>query len=301
MTTTTIECIECGETVPYGRLSCPACGALLAAVKRTLPSIDQPAAAPAYLIEPVPLTVAPPEPEAPPTPWPPFVAPDPDPGTGPWTADDQPEASLVARPYGRVPSGGSDGTGRVAPPGAYLPPSSARPVASSNGTAVAASTTSGTTVAGAAGATAVGIRDALPRVDAARLSDVAGWFVVAGSAMAALGFLLPWSFSVIGSRGSGGYLDDWGLASPTHVLALAAVLVVLALGIVQTTVPIWLRTGVLGLALGGILVGLTWPYALGPLGADIGAMLTLLGGLALVIGGGLATWSERHAGEGPPV
>ncbi len=166
---------------------------------------------------------------------------------------------------------------------------------------MAASTTSGTTVAGAAGATAVGIRDALPRVDAARLSDVAGWFVVAGSAMAALGFLLPWSFSVIGSRGSGGYLDDWGLASPTHVLALAAVLVVLALGIVQTTVPIWLRTGVLGLALGGILVGLTWPYALGPLGADIGAMLTLLGGLALVIGGGLATWSERHAGEGPPV
>ena len=92
--------------------------------------------------------------------------------------------------------------------------------------------------------------------------------------MAVLGFLLPWSFSVIGSRGSGGYLDDWGLASPTHVLALAAVLVVLALGILQTTVPIWFRTGVLGLALGGLLVGLTWPYALGPLGADIGAMLT---------------------------
>ena len=32
MTTKTIDCVECGESVPYGRLSCPACGALLASV-----------------------------------------------------------------------------------------------------------------------------------------------------------------------------------------------------------------------------------------------------------------------------
>ena len=34
MANRTIECGECGESVPYGRLSCPACGALLAAVTR---------------------------------------------------------------------------------------------------------------------------------------------------------------------------------------------------------------------------------------------------------------------------
>ena len=28
----TISCVDCGESVPYGRLSCPVCGALLASV-----------------------------------------------------------------------------------------------------------------------------------------------------------------------------------------------------------------------------------------------------------------------------
>src|SRR6476619_7402572 len=32
MKTKTIACVECGEKVSYGRLSCPACGALLASV-----------------------------------------------------------------------------------------------------------------------------------------------------------------------------------------------------------------------------------------------------------------------------
>ena len=32
MTTRTMDCIDCGESLPYGRLSCPACGALLASV-----------------------------------------------------------------------------------------------------------------------------------------------------------------------------------------------------------------------------------------------------------------------------
>ena len=32
MTSRTMDCIDCGELLPYGRLSCPACGALLASV-----------------------------------------------------------------------------------------------------------------------------------------------------------------------------------------------------------------------------------------------------------------------------
>jgi hypothetical protein len=133
------------------------------------------------------------------------------------------------------------------------------------------------------------------------VGDLAGWLVAAGAATAALGFVLPWSVAVIGARGYGGYLDGWGLASPTHVIALAVVLLTLGLGVVKTTVPTWLRTGVLGLALGGLLIGLTWPYAIGPLGADIGAMLATLGALALAIGGGLSIWSDRHAGPRLPV
>jgi hypothetical protein len=150
-------------------------------------------------------------------------------------------------------------------------------------------------------ATTATVRAALPSLDAARVGDLAGWLVAAGSAMAALGYVLPWSVAVIGARGYGGYLDGWGLASPTHVVALAIVLLTLALGVVKTTVPAWLRTGVLGLALGGLLIGLTWPYAIGPLGADIGAMLATLGGLALVIGGGLSIWSQRHGDPRLPV
>jgi hypothetical protein len=58
---------------------------------------------------------------------------------------------------------------------------------------------------------------------------------------------------------------------------------------------------VLGLGLGGLLFGLTWPYLLGPLGADIGVVVTGLGGLALVIGGGVASWATRHEGTDPIV
>jgi hypothetical protein len=106
---------------------------------------------------------------------------------------------------------------------------------------------------------------------------------------------------VIGARGTGGYLDDWGLASPTHVLIVVGLAVVLGLGVVESKVPAWLRTGVLGLAVGGLIVGLVWPYAIGPLGADIGAMVTTLGGMCLLIGGAAASWTTRHDGVAPPV
>jgi len=311
MATRTIDCVECGESVPYGRLSCPNCGSLLAAVRRTPPSADQRPASPAYLIEPLPATTGVPAPEPPSLPWPPLPAavPEPDLDTdldeepASWAPPDRPEATLVARPYVRTQSGAPEAAGRSAPPGAYLPPSPAFALASSGGpdAAVPATMASRAVQGPADGRTSIGILDALPRFDAARLGDMAGSLVVVGSVMAILGFVLPWSLTVIGASGTGGYLDDWGLASPTHILALSAVLFVLGLGVVRTTVPAWLRTGVFGLALGGLLVGLTWPYVLGPLGADIGAMLTVLGGLALVAGGGLAIVADRHAGEGPLV
>jgi hypothetical protein len=217
-----------------------------------------------------------------------------------WAARDEPARALVARAYGRGPTSGPDEPGSPAvTPGAYLPPnltSSAaaatwpdrRPawpvgepkrVASEAAAAMPATTP-------AAGA--------LPVIEAAPIVEFAGWFVVVGSVMGVLGFLLPWSVAVIGASGSAGYLDHWGLASPSHLLAVAGLLGVLALGVVHTPVPAWLRTGVLGLGLGGLLLGLTWPYLLGPLGADIGVLMTGVGGVALLIGGALASWATRH-------
>jgi hypothetical protein len=242
-----------------------------------------------------------PAPEPSPTPWPPLVAREPPGGATMQHSDPRPEESLVALSYGRGPSAPTHDLPRVSPPGAYLPPSPAASIALTVGVGASASAASVRGAPDAVAPTGATVRAALPSLDAGRVGELAGWLVAAGSAMAALGFVLPWSVAVIGARGYGGYLDGWGLASPTHVLALAAVLLTLGLGVVKTTVPAWLRTGVLGLALGGLLIGLTWPYAIGPLGADIGAMLVTLGGLALAVGGGLALWSDRHAGHGQPV
>jgi hypothetical protein len=242
----------------------------------------------------------------------------------PWPPLLQPEPTIVARPYG----GPSNGTSGAPRPGAYLPPNASiatGAATSSAGVTAQAATARGGTSAGplpatrlaggaAAGATvAVAVKGptrfdpvstisaAFAGIDRARIAEVAGWFVVAGSTVAMLGFLLPWSVVVIGSRGNGGYLDDWGLASPTHVFAVLGLAGVLALGVLQNPVPVWLRTGVLGLLTGGLLVGLTWPYAIGPLGAELGAMATFIGGLLLVGGGLVAIWATRHAEPDPVV
>lgn len=309
MTTKTIECVECGEPVPYGRLSCPACGSLLAAVARSRRTADQPradpppadpppadaaarslAAVPAYLIDPVAPSDIDPEAEDWQAPWPPLAASEP---------------ALVARPYGRGSSSEPDGPGpAVPPPGAYLPPSLAPLTTTAGGpdrspivpAVVAGAAVDAGPLAGSRSPSVV-----TPGVDAARLAEIAGWFVVVGSAMAILGFLLPWSVAVIGARSSGGYLDTWGLANPNHLLVMVGLLGVLLLGVVETWVPAWFRTGVLGLGIGGLLIGLTWPYVLGPLGADIGVLVTGLGGLAVMIGGGVASWATRHAGADPVV
>ncbi|MFL5642032.1 MAG: hypothetical protein ACJ77V_11705 [Chloroflexota bacterium] len=202
--------------------------------------------------------------------------------------DEHPSAILTGRPY-RV-SGGSEsaGTATTVVPGAYR--------------LSALTLASATAETGAAGpAAVVGEQRATGPIDPARLADIAGWFVIVGATMAVLGFLLPWSSIVIGARSAGSYFDSWGLASPTHVVVLAATLLVLGLGIVRTSVPLWLRSGVMPLALGSLLLGLVWPYEVGPLGADVGVLVVGLGGLAMVVGGVLTTAATRHAGVDPLV
>ncbi|HEX6868089.1 MAG TPA: hypothetical protein VF119_04745, partial [Candidatus Limnocylindrales bacterium] len=104
MTTKTIDCAECGESVPYGRLSCPSCGSLLASVTGGRPLV-------------VPEEAAASEPQQP------LLLPDDDePPTGPFAPLEAPPPILAGRPYGRVLE--DDGhLGTVAPPPNTVRPS----------------------------------------------------------------------------------------------------------------------------------------------------------------------------------
>lgn len=305
----TNDCFECGESVPYGRLTCSACGSLLASVAggRGQPeAVATPPAVSATPADPIaPLTAGDafaraeaPRHESLRSPWPPLT--------------DRPEPILLPRPYrepgiGR-PARPADPDDRNVPlPGAYRPPALA--LATAGGGAIQPSWPGPRVVANRVHSPAAGkVADAVApaathRSDDAvadRFVEIAAWFVIVGASLAVLGFLLPWSLTVIGSSGFGGYFDNWGLASPSHLFVLLGLLVVLALGVLQTPVPAWFGTGVLGLVLGGLLIGLVWPYLVGPLGADLGVIIVGLGGLALATGGALASRATRH-GEADPV
>jgi ribosomal protein S27E len=340
----TIECVDCGESVPYGRLSCPACGALLASVAggraRVLPvsPVSAPEVVSFEALDPLPIPepasvatlarIARPARAAAPIVEAFFTEPlDETPSFWPPLAD-VPEPILAARPY-RTPAWATipleatpeaapqvaplpptwatialapePPSPRVATPGAYRPPAFSLATA---GPGLVPSTWSNASGAGGASvARMAGSVTKAPAIafDAARFREIAVWFVVVGSTLSVLGFFLPWSRVVIGAASYGDYFDAWGLASPTHWLVLAGLLLVLALGIVHTIVPIWLRTGVLGLGLGALLVGLVWPYVAGPLGADVGVLCVGLGGLTMVAGGALASWATRHVEVDPAV
>lgn len=295
----TIECVDCGESVPYGRLSCPACGALLASVARGRAPVVRVAAPAEPLLPDLPASVVveplfPDLPTETPSLWPPL--------------EEVPEPILAPRPY-RPPAWAGVAVApeapapRVAAPGAYRPPTFSLAAAGAGVAAPAWPDGAGFDGGRSGGGGGMAEHEAkapLGAIEAARFVEIAGWCVVVGSTLAVLGFFLPWSRTVIGAASYGDYFDGWGLASPTHMLVLAGLLAVLALGIVRTPVPIWLRTGVLGLGLGGLLVGLVWPYLVGPLGADVGVLCVGLGGVAMVIGGAVASWATRHV-EAEPV
>ena len=213
----------------------------------------------------------------------------------------------------------------VAPPaGAYIPPSPAPPAHLLPARAWAGLTSVGprpmaTATAGAMSggggtvalanpvqaapstSTATDDDDAARSDEATWMEATAGWLMIIGSAVATLGFLLPWSQTVIGAEGVGTYFDTWGMASPSHLLVVLALLAVLGLAIVANPIPGWIRTCAAGLVLGGILVGLTWPYLFGPLGAGPGVMAILVGGVMLVAAGMLDLVEARHAVSEPSV
>lgn len=185
-------------------------------------------------------------------------------------------------------------------PGAYVPPPPASLIPAGPPGPARAWVGHGTgsdpdTANGSAGATAKN-----RALDASRLAEFVGSVSVAGAALAAVGFLLPWASVMIGSTGAG-YFDRWGLAGPAHIVVVIGILAVLALSIVRNPVPSWIRTGIGGLGVGSLLLGLTWPYLLGPLDAAPGVLIDAIGAIALIGSGVLAIVTDRHGRTDQPV
>jgi hypothetical protein len=274
MTARTIDCAECGASVAYGRLSCPECGALLASLAGAATPATRPSATPVATpdsiddstpVEPAATTVV-----------------------GPAVAVAVPSIPSVLRD--------SPNVGRAP---AFVPATAGgAPVwpADANGVGPASQGTPDTSPARPPTTTWPS------SMDPSRVAEVAGWFILVGAAMSVVGFLLPWSRVVIGAGSYGGYLSTWGLASPTHLFVFVLIVGLVAVATLRPNrVPTWLAFGVVGLGLGGLLLGLAWPYLVGPLGAQLGVLIVGLGGLALVVGGALSVWSSRHLGDGPVV
>lgn len=314
----TIECSACGTAVPYGRLSCPECGELLASVAgaaRHLTSVAEvagrpmpPAASEPVPMEAVELVEAEPiptfEPESIETE---SIAPEPEPiEPEPIAPEPEPEPEPAAWPPAspvRVTEPALSPSVVEPPPGSYVPPAPAplRPTVTQPaglpaparawggiGNAVAA------TPGSAALSDSTTDRDSLSLTDPARRAEAIGWLAVAGAAVGAAGFLLPWARTVIGADGVG-YLDTWGFAGPGHPLVVLGLLAVLALAVVKNPIPAWARLGIPGLAFGSMLVGMLWPYVFGPLGPLPGAYLSLFGAVVLVVAAIASLASDRHA------
>ena len=320
MVAESLACPSCADTVPPGRLSCPHCGTVLAAVARRVELTDV-IALPAPLAEP-PVTVGfqddeeeptlEPEPEAY-APWPmpardapsvaatarPPVPPVPSPfaaaGTyvPPAVAPPAPEpveppaASPAASPAGFGPAAfGPPPSEPVDPPPAPVYPRAWDPAGAAAGEGV---------IAAAAPASLPRLGGfTMPRIDRDRVEEAADAMMLVGAFGLVLAFLAPWARVVIGSRGTG-YMDTWGLAGSGHIALFLLILAVLGLAVFQNPIGRWLRTGVLGIALGSFVLGLAWPYVVGPLGAGPGALLAWVWALVMFIAGAISLLVLRHA------
>lgn len=171
-------------------------------------------------------------------------------------------------------------------------PVAAAATAPTNGHALASATAAGDPATESAKA---------PVIDLTQANEFVGWLAIAGSLLATVGFLLPWSnITVIGASGVG-YLDRWGLAGPWHVLVVFGVIGMLVAAILRDRVPMWAGIGLPGLGLGALLLGLVWPYLVGPLGGSLGAMAVALGAVMCIAAGIATLVVDRHARLEPSV
>jgi hypothetical protein len=132
-------------------------------------------------------------------------------------------------------------------------------------------------------------------------TELPGWLAIAGAAIGAVSFLMPWSRDgVIGAVGSS-YFDRWGLANVGYLPLVVAALLLLAVNGVPNPIPVWIRAGMAPFAIGGILLGLDWAYQTRPYSDGLGVTLLLVGALVLMVGGLLGVRAGRHQPAPPAV
>lgn len=221
-----------------------------------------------------------------------------------WTGPEPEAPSDAAAPAGSPPGPAAIPPGpppAPAIPGAYLAPSamfaspiSPPPQPASSGLAAApvVAPPASPSVRSRAATVLGGVSVAIPR-------ELPDWLAIAGSALAIASFPLPWATDgVIGASGIG-YFANWGLANPGHLLLVLAALVVLVLSVFPNRLPGWIRTGVLPLVVGGVLLGLAFAYHARPFGGGTGVTVLLVAALVLLIGGLVGVRPGRNE-SGPP-
>lgn len=326
-TARSIVCGSCGSDVPTGRLSCPACGDLLASVaggsRRAMVADVMPASDIARSAEAIGGERVPPS-----------------------ILHDAIDDLAAATPAGPVDgTADRDGLSALAPdappawdaatnwdevpaqPGAWVPPRApiaqvpmpagiaapARAWAGHTGENDALDRDGATAAAPRALAAAPGRHDAgdgagepaalaasVERVDGARVAEFIGWLAIAGGALAAVGFLLPWGSSMIGATGTD-YLSRWGIAGPFHLLVALASVAIVLLAVVPNPVPAWIRVGIAGTMLAMFLLGLAWPYVFGFSSTGPGALAVAVGATVLLAAGIICLVTDRHRAGGPAV
>jgi len=283
-------CPECGAEVPTGRLSCGACGALLASVQGR-----GAAGAPADPTAPVTVEAA-------------ALAGPPAPGDAPG-----PEAAEVPATVDVPPPPTAPAYEPVAPPpppmpplpGAYLPPSAVMQGLPVNDPALARTTPASPSASRPPGPESGGSGQGLPsRVPVLELpfaiaSGIGPKLVAAGAGLAVVAFVLPWipdGGVVIGGSFGSGYFATWGLAAIGNVLPFLLAWVSLVLAVLPNRVPRHVALGLLPVLLGGVFVGYGWTYLIAPYGIGIGIWALAGGALLLVAGGSLVLRGDRASG-----
>jgi len=279
-------CPECGADVPTGRLSCGACGALLASVegRGAAEALADPTAS---ATGDAPAPVDPPVRSDVPAPGPAEVP-----------------ATVAAPPPPTTPEGVAPPPPMPPIPGAYLPPSAVM-----RGAPVTAP---------APARTPAPVPAPLPRgpepsepmpgptthvpvleLPFAIAPGVGPRLVAAGAALAVVAFVLPWipgGGIVIGGAFGSGYFATWGLAAIGNVLPFLLAWVSLVLAVLPNRVPRHAALGLLPVFLGGVFVGYGWMYLIAPYGIGIGIWALAGGAFLLLAGGSLVLRRDPAAG-----
>lgn len=196
-------------------------------------------------------------------------------------------AAVVLEPPVRTPAGA------YLPPSAVLPPGEALPVNGHH--------TNGHVPQAAAASPPKTLAERLALGDAdgplGLPANAAGRTIALGAAIAGLGFLLPWAEIVIGSSTMGGFLDMWGLAGPGHPIVLLLLIGIGILAVAHEKWPINVGAGTAAIVLGSVLLGLAFPYVMGPFREAIGVYVTAAGAVVMIAGGLLARMPRRHADD----